>query len=805
MRFLFDLAYTVRLLKKSSGFTLLSTLVLAGGLAVSLFTFAFLYTFTSKPLPLPEQGTLYRASLFWHGEAFGDRRFLPAYEAAKVRQKSTFFEEHGVWQNKTVYLSLGDNNLVTSAVRASSNIFQVSRTQPLLGRPLQPNDSNEGEQPVVVISYSIWQSQFAGDVSVIGENIYINDVLTEIVGVMPKGYRFPISHDLWLPISNSILDPLVTDREKVELFARLKKGVNAEQVKAQVYEIAKESFDARSAYWPGIELIRSELGLFQQFDLSAEMKLFCFALNTIAFLILLLAAINVGNLLFARAIQRNKESAVRIALGATQWRLVTQLMLEGCIITLVGTLLAVGLVGWLLNLINIYFHSLMNNELAFWYIWELDANIVGTAAGFALATILVACFLPAIKAARQDFNVVLRAGTRGAQGRKEGRLSRFLVTMQITSIFIIMVLGSVISLKIHHLTDMKLGYDVSGVFFSIIELPERSYPKQEDKSLFFNKLQRNLASNSAFSGVSARFDYRKRPVGLSNVEYDTDASRPKIQIYSVIGRTDFMGPTLVSGRHLDQRDNGDSALTAMISDSMAKRYWSGDSPIDRRIEVDLEGVKHWATIVGVVSDTSNNPFRALDERDEVYLSGYQFSAQRATVFFEKAPTLALIEDEFFNTINNIDNKLDILTIEDWELETSSISKMTITFRDTIIICGVLSMILAMSGIYGLTAFSVEKRSQEVGIRRALGAKDSKILVMFVKQGARQLLFGSGMGIAISGLILLVISRIINLPPLTYGAIYGLVALSLSTIVIAAIVVPARRAVSQQPSTILRYE
>lgn len=192
----------------------------------------------------------------------------------------------------------------------------------------------------------------------------------------------------------------MTDRETVNFFGRLQPVVSVEQAQIQFFDLAKQAFEERSELLLGVELLRSDVGLFQQFTIDESTKILVFVLNLVALFILFLAAINVGNLLFARAIQRSKESAIRTALNAPHWRLVSQLMWEGVIITVVGTVLALILVTWLLNFINVYLHSLMGDELAFWSQWGLDSSVWLASLGFALFTVFVACFLPALKAAR---------------------------------------------------------------------------------------------------------------------------------------------------------------------------------------------------------------------------------------------------------------------------------------------------------------------------------------------------------------------------------------------------------------------
>jgi predicted permease len=805
MPIVYDFLYALRLLKKTPKFTALTIMVLCGGLAIALFTYGFLHTLTSKPLPLPEQGTLYRGALYWQGETFGMKRYLPAYEAAKIRKNTTAFAEHGIWQNKTISLSRGDNKQITAAVRTSSNLFKVSRTEPILGRTLEPFDSEEGQPAVGMISYGIWQSQFGGEKDIIGKTMYVNGVTTEVVGVMPKGYRFPISHDVWLPIEARLLNPLKTDVRNVHFYGRLKDGVTPEEAQSQFFNLAKNAFADRAQLHTGIELISADVGLFQQFDISQSIKILVAVLNLIALFILFLAAINVGNLLFARAIQRNKESAVRSALGAPLWRLVSQLMWEGVIITTVGTVVALALVGWLLSMINVYFHSLMGNELAFWYQWGMDSSVLLAGIGFALFTILIACFLPAMKAAKQDFNSVLRDGTRGAQGRNVGRMSRFLVTMQICIISIIMIIGAVISVKVNQVTDLQLGYSFEKMYFAIVDLPESRYKDKAEQVVFFDKFQKQLAQRNEVSDVAIRFDLKNQQIAIDGVQYLKTEDKPRLQVFGLIGGTEFMGPYLREGRFLDARDNDSGANTVLISESMAQRNWPNSTALGKRLEMKLDEQSSWFTIVGVVSNISNNAFTKPAVEDEIYVSGYQYLNQSGTVFFRRTVSGGAAEDSFFRAMNGMDSQMDILTIENWELEVDGTQQMTTTFRDTIMMSGLFALLLAVTGIYGLTVFSVEKRSQEVGIRRALGAKDNAILRMFVSQSAKQLIIGLIVGSVLSGLLLMVAASVLTMPAYVYASIYIGVLGTLCAVVIAAVVIPSRKAIKMQPADALRYE
>ncbi|MCW8090249.1 FtsX-like permease family protein [Alteromonas sp. ASW11-130] len=556
---------------------------------------------------------------------------------------------------------------------------------------------------------------------------------------------------------------------------------------------------------PGIELLRSEVDIFQQFNLPTTFKNISYVLIAISVFILLLACINVGNLLFARTIERNKETAIRSALGASQWRLITQQMWEGLIITIIGGFSALLLVAWALNLVNINMQSMLGSELSFWYKWELDWPIIAVALGFMVFTIFSACFLPAFKAARQDFNAVLKDGTKGAEGKGAGRMSKMLVTFQIVLISAVTMFGSILSVKVNQLTDIDVGIDLTNLYYTEMELPHKLYPSKESRVSFYRTFNQKLAAQNEFEGSSVRFNFKRLRVAIDGVSYSKEKDKPKISVYGLIGSPEFMGPRLIQGRLFDLRDEESNQLVTVVSESFANKYWPNETALGKRIQISINDEPQWHNVVGVVSNISRTPLEKPHQYDEVFVSGLQYAAADALVFFKYRTNGTNAENVFFDTLKSVDSQLDVTNVEDYAHEVGVVVKMTGTIRDTIIGSGIFALLLAISGIYGLTSFAIAKKTHEIGVRRALGAKDSEIVKLFLKQGGWQVSIGLTIGIGFALLVFLAAGRFIALPSSAYIATVILVGVLLTTIILAAIIVPTKKATALEPSSALRYE
>jgi predicted permease len=802
-----DIKYAFRLLFKSPKFTAMTLAVLVGGLSISLFTFSFLYSTMYKDIPLPNGDTMLSVNAEFNGEF----QLWTSYEFFMIKEKQTVLSEFGIYDKQDFRLSFEDSGKNVYGTYVDEGFFNFSGTQAVLGRTLQIADMNAGASPVAVISTQVWVNDYSSNKDVIGMTIIANDIVTEIVGVMPQGYRFPGSSHIWLPIKPSMIKNTANNPNYVYLYGRVKPGitlVEAEQALSQQLNTIYQQNVAQYNLEKGDKSVRFWSFPFAQMDGQGTI-IFTF-LNVIAGMILLLACINVGNLLLARAIERQKETAIRAALGASNTRLVSQLMWEGVIITLLGGVLSVLLVGAALHYTDIILHSWNSKTLVFWWRWGMDKETLLMAAAFTIVTIFLSSFLPAWRSANQDINTTLRDGTRGAQGKKAGRLSRFLVTTQVFLVAILMLIGSMSGYISNKLVNLETGDDYTNVMRARLSLPENKYAEPQQQIAFYQSLMADIKSHPRVAGVVMNNWLGNFPLTLEGIDYTDEKSKPSVDTLSVIGKTDTIGVNLVNGRFLNHQDKEGNRKVALISQSMASRYWPGESVIGKSFQLKIDEQNEKLFIVGVVTNRMNpkTMLGKLDSADEVYTSGLQFMTAFQNFFYLIEGELINSEEIFYQALYKTDRNIDLFyAVEPAEKNRGMMRDVMQLTSNITFGTGFFALMLALVGIYGLTANSVAQRTHEVGIRRAVGATDKSIVNMFMKQGAKQLIKGLGLALIIFVLIAFGFNKMSEgiFPTYLYVVLAVTVVIGLSAIVMLAIYAPTRRAVKMEPSSALRYE
>jgi len=375
-----DVRYALRLLAKTPFFTILTVAVLAGGLAVSIFTFSFLHSAMRKPLPVPRsEGIVCLLSV----TAGGETGYVDAWELAAMRPRITTLNDIGAFAGREFVVGLGDGlpRRSLQAVASEWNIFAVTGTRPMLGRAFRPEDQAHGAEPVVVLSEWAWRVVFASDRELLekGKPVRLNGVPTRVVGVMPAGYGFPVAAEAWVPIRPELLAPGHAGQERVQAYARLAPGVDAEKAAAELtallgsvrIEEGRRPEDP-SRPVPTAMAVRS----FPMAQIGEEGPLAFAVLNALAAFILLLACVNVTNLLLARANERVRETAVRLALGAPRGRLVMQNMWETILLCVAGGVLATGLAVWGLGAVDAWARAHLEGNLPFWWSWGFDRTVL---------------------------------------------------------------------------------------------------------------------------------------------------------------------------------------------------------------------------------------------------------------------------------------------------------------------------------------------------------------------------------------------------------------------------------------------
>ncbi len=813
MSVLIDIKYALRLLFKAPKFTAMTVSVLVGGLSISLFTFSFLYSTLHKALPMPEGET----ALVFSTETIGismnmdaNQNFLSAYEFKEIAKIQTSLDEFGLYKSSDVRLSFEDTGKNIPATYVDGGFSKFSRTQAMMGRTIQPQDMVVGATPVAVISYETWQNELSGSKGVLKESINLNDIVTDVIGVMPQGYRFPGIAKIWLPLNQAQLDAQQNTSSYFSAYARLKSGVSNEQATKNLSAALDQLYQQSVKLYNQPEANKIvHLRTYPMDQVNGVGNTMFIFLNVVAWSILALGCINVGNLLLARSMERQKETAIRAALGASSKRLVSQLMWEGIIITIVGAILSVLLVGAALDYTNIALHSWMPNSIVFWWHWGLDKETLGMAIIVTLVTIILAVFLPAWRSAHQDINTTLRDGTRGAQSKKAGRLSRLLVTIQVFLVAFLMLIGALSGYVSQTFINLEIGDDYSDSMRATINLPKNKYKTPQEQALLFQALLERIKNDSnVIDAHSTTFSHL--PITLKEFDYNDSHEKLTIDTFTVIGNTEFSGIKLVAGRHFNRRDKIGARKVVIISQSMANRYWPGESALEKKITIEIEGKDETLFIVGIVTNRMNprSIFGRLDSEDETYISGLQFVNPRMRIYYKTIKGSVKTEDIFYRALFDIDRNIEVdQTVQPAERNRNVMRDSMRLASKVIFGTGLFSLMLALVGIYGLTANSVTQRTHEIGIRRAVGATDKNIINMFIKQGGKQLITGLGLALLLFSLISVIFNEFSEgvIPIYLYFALASAVVTCLSLIVMLAIYAPTRKAVVMEPSLALRYE
>ncbi|MBQ4879964.1 ABC transporter permease [Pseudoalteromonas luteoviolacea] len=804
MAYIFDIKYACRLLLRSPKFTALTLFVLVGGLSISLYTFSFLFTLIYKPIDLAQSESALTISAQMDRQSVS----VPAYEFSKIRAQLDGFSEVGIFNTSKFRLTFGRDSISVPGAYVDQGFFEFSRTQAIHGRTFQQNDYQAGAEKTTVIGKSFWQENFVSDENVVGKTIRINNQVHTIIGVMPDGYYFPGSAQIWLPISLEYLYPLAHTEATVDVYARLEAGVNKQSAEVQlasslnnIYQQSVQNDDAQEG------VFKISVLTFPQAQFGGAGNFMFIFLNIIALMILILASINVGNLLLARAIARQKETAIRAAIGATYRRLVLQIMWEGILITSVGCLLAIMLTGTALHYTNVLISTGLPTDIPFWWVWGLDLPTILMAVVFSLLTLFVCSFIPARAAAKQDINSTLRDGTRGAQGLKAGKMSRNLVTIQVFLISILLLIGAITAFVAQFFLNKDIGVNYQSVLVSEMTLPKSRYALAEHQSRFFHQLYMNMQSQENVEAASIVSRLGKQPFAIGGIEYQDD--KPDIDTYSTIGGSDYYGIKLVGGRFFDNRDDTDGQRVALISQSMANRYWPGESALGKTIRWEQSSGNESLVIIGVVTDKANMSsfFASLDSEDEVYVSGLQFAYPKSRAMLKYTTHYMDGEKAFYDALFLIDSNLEPDNITAMEKSFDSVKSMLQTISNITFSAGLFAMILALAGIYGLTANNILQRRNEIGVRRAVGAKDSQIIRLFILQGVRQLVSGIGISLVLFGLLSYLLNDLLQgaIPLYLYLLLTGTVVTVISVSVLTAVFIPTKRVVAEEPSSVLRYE
>ena len=694
----------------------------------------------------------------------------------------------------------------------SGNYFQFMGVQPALGRLIGPEDDRAaGGHPVAVLSYGYWQRRFAGAPSIVGTEVTINNTPMTIIGVAAEGFMgsfLGVSTAAWVPMA---MQPQMTGTSRLEArgsgwmqaYVRLHPGVSRDQAQAEASALMSQLDREYPKSFEGwrLGLVNAWEAPFGAPQVLAPILA---VLSVVVALVLLIACANVANLLLSRAVGRRREVAIRLSLGASRWRLVRQLLTESLLLSAIAGALGVLVAYWTSGVLMAFAPP---TDMPIEFGLRVDAWTLIYAAAVSLLTGIVFGLAPAWQASRPNtVHALKEEAGRGSGGRTGQRLRGALVVAQVAVCLVLLVGASLFVRSLNAAQDLNPGFDPDGVLIASVDLLPNGYTADTGRQFH----RRLVEAVTAMPGVQTVALARMVPLGLSGTNssgaeiggYTPQANEDVNIVYNVAGPRYFetMRIPLVAGREFTSEDTRESTPVVVINETMAKRYWAGREALGGRVRLGKVDYQ----VVGVAKDIK---YSSLAERPQphMYLTLEQNFTSAVVLHVRSAGAPGAVLTSLRDVIRGLDANLPIYDARTLHEHLGTAVFAQRMGANLLGVMGVLALILAAVGLYGVIAYAVSQRTQEMGIRLALGASPRDLLRMIVGQGMRLTLIGVGLGLAMSyamaGFMRSLLPGIAPRDPITFVA----VPLLLASIALVAALIPARRAGGVDPVTALRYQ
>jgi putative ABC transport system permease protein len=804
-----DIRYGARMLRKSPALSMVAVISLALGIGANTAIFSVINAILLESLPYDDPGGIV---LVWgNTPAEGkDRNQVSATDVDDWRNQNSVFEDVTTYGSfRPVMTGNGEPERIP-AMQVGDGYFKIMRGEPMLGRVFTPEEQQDGRDQVIVLSYGLWQQRFAGDPGIVGKTVLLSARPYTIVGVMPADFR-PLPSSLvdanaqyYRPVAEPPDDEQRSARH-LRAIARLKPGVSLDRAQAEMNLIAARLEQEHPTHNNGYGVRLATLTEDTVGDLRAPLMLL---LGAVAF-VLLIACANVGNLLLARSASRQKEIAIRAALGAARARLVRQFITESLCLSVLGGAAGLLLALWGTSLIE-SIGSRVNPMLGG---VRIDIRVLGFTVIISLMTGIIFGLAPALQVSKPDLNESLKEGGRNSgAGASRSSLRSALVISEVAMALVLLICAGLLIKSVMRLRDVNPGFKAENLLTMNVSLPGAKYPKPATWVAFYNQVIERVealpgvqsAAVTSVLPLSGNFDGR----GLA-VE---DRPRPRgeeisVDLYIVTPRyLRTMAIPLLRGREMGEQDTENQPLVALVNETMAKELWPGEDPVGKRIKFpgSARNPQPWRTVVGVVSDVKQY---GLDKKEpmQIYLSEAQYPGSSMTLVVRASADpknlVAAVKGEIL-AVDPDQAVYEINTME--QLLSDSISLRRFSMMLLMIFAAV-AMILSAVGIYGVMSYSVTQRTHEIGIRLALGAARSDILKLVIGHGMALALIGIVIGTAASlGLTRLMASLLYGVGA-TDAAVFVLIPAILAGVALGACFAPARRAMKVDPGVALRYD
>jgi putative ABC transport system permease protein len=800
--FLQDLRYGARILMKNPGFTLIAVFTLALGIGANTAIFSVVNAVLLRALPYPQPERLVvLTEKSREGRQMGVA--YPNYQDWRERAQS--FTEMAGFRGRLFNLTGVDKPVRLQGRTVSWNFFRMLGVQPQLGRMFVADDDKPGAARTTLLSHALWQEKFDGDPAITGKTISLDGDSYTVIGVLPPGFEFFRKDDLFIPLGVSVrpVDLGRGNHGGLNALARLKEGVSLSQARAEMETLAAQLERA----YPDTNSGNGALTYRLLDRYASDIRWTLWVLLGAVLFVLLIACVNVANLLLVRATERQKEIAIRLALGAPTRRILRQLLSESVLLSLLsgltGLLLGVWMMEGLLRLAPEGVPRLNQTRL--------DGTVLLFTLGVSLLTGVLFGLLPAWQSARHDLHTTLKEGGRSTAGAGRERVRKVLLVAEV-GLSLVMLIGAGLMLRtVYQLTHVDPGFAAENLLTMKFNLPRNTYDEPRLRR-FYNEC---LTRIEALPGVRAAALTLSLPIEGSNwnsvfIVADKPVP-PRAQLprsaLTPVSANYFkaMGIRLLKGRVFTEADVAGKPTVTVINETLAARLWPGEDPLGKRLKQGWpEDKTPWREVVGVVADVKLN---GVDQ--ETPLQAYLPLAQESVPFLglvartwgDPLNLAATVEQ----TIHTIDKDLPVFDVRSMDqLLGNAIAQQRLTL---VLLLGfaALALLLAAVGIYGVISYSVSQRTHELGIRMALGARPSDVLWLIVGQGMKLTLGGVALGLLSAYTLTRWMEKLLFGVRATDPLTFGVITLLLSIVALLACYLPARRATKVDPIIALRTE
>lgn len=798
-----DFSYAARTLFKKPAFTALIIIILALGIGANSAIFSVVNGVLLRPLDYKNPEELIAV---WLKLEKASQVELSPDEFDDYQKKNKSFEQLAASERQGFNLTNGDVPLRIEGGAITANLFPMLGATPLLGRNFAPDDDCAGAGPVVILSYGLWQRRFGADQNIVGKIIPLNGIGHTVVGVMPDSFQYPppmeqsnstyqLKNELWVP---RILEA-EKNRNSHNLFAigRLKENISFEQAKADIALITEQRAQAT-----GDKGVGSNSTLLQEQVTRKIRPALMILLGAVCF-VLLIACANVANLLLIKSTSRQKEIAIRSALGATRLQIVRQFLIESLMLSIAGGVLGLLLAYWG----NDFLLAISGNNIPRAEQVGIDSKVLIFTALISLVTGIVFGLIPALKSSNVDLNETLKETSRNSSGGG-GRLRNGLVITEVALAVVLLIGAGLLIKSFWQLQQVKTGFDATNLLVMETSLPETKYKQSIQQTAFFKEALEKISNTPGVQGVAIVNNpplSSRRGVDAFLIEGKpepkTIAETPLADYRSV--SADYfrvMNIPVLSGRAFTDSDSENAPLVTIINEATARKYFADENPLGKQLKIKDE----WRRIVGVVGNVHQSGQES-EASTHLYVPFFQIPQSRMGIVVKTKSDPYGFVTSVRSQINAIDKEQPLYNIQAMEqLLSDSVSQR----RLNMLLLGFfasLALLLSVVGIYGVIAYSVAQRTREIGIRVALGAQKKDVLKLVMKQGLLLTLVGTAIGVAVALMATRFLASLVF--EVSTNDFYTFAAVSSLTVLVTllACYLPARRAMKVDPMIALRYE